>query len=338
VAILREEGKMQRVVFGSRMLRHVRGLSLLGLLLALAIGTASASTDCLPSELDSRFCDRTGDMVADPPTDPSQWLNPDTLIFTYTPVEDPAIYQEAFAEFLEHLAEKTGKEVRYFPVTSFSAQLEAMRAERLHIAGFGAGNTINAVNMAGFVPFAIMVQPENVFGYQMLIITHVDSDIETLEDLRGREVAFVSPASNSGYVAPTALLFSELGMKPDVDYSTAFSGLHDNSIFGVFNKDYEVAAIAGDILERMVRRGLVDEDQIKIIYRSETFPTSSFGYLYNLDPQLVETIVDAFFSFEWEGTALAREFAPRVAYMPITYQEHWEILRVIRDASDAIGD
>lgn len=329
---------MQKDVFGSRMLRRIGELSLLVLLIALMAGAAGASDECFPSELDPRYCDRTGDMVADPPTDPSEWLDPDTLIFTYTPVEDPAIYEEAFSEFLEHLAEKTGKEVRYFPVTSFSAQLEAMRAERLHIAGFGAGNTINAVNMAGFVPFAIMVQPENVFGYQMLIITHVDSDIENLEDLRGREVAFVSPASNSGYIAPTALLFSELGMKPDIDYSTAFSGLHDNSILGVYNKDYEVAAIAGDILERMIRRDLVDEDQIKIVYRSETFPTSSFGYLYNLDPQLADTIVEAFYSFEWEGTALAREFAPRVAYMPITYKEHWEVLRVIRDASDAIGE
>jgi phosphonate transport system substrate-binding protein len=82
---------MQRAMLGPRMLRHVRGLPLLALLLALVVGAASASTDCLPSELDSRYCDRTGDMVADPPTDPSQWLDPDTLIFTYTPVEDPAI-------------------------------------------------------------------------------------------------------------------------------------------------------------------------------------------------------------------------------------------------------
>ncbi len=318
--------------------RHRVGLFMVAaFFVATLLATGFASQECYPSELDERFCDRTGDMVADPPLDPNEWLDPDVLVFTYTPVEDPAIYEEAFDGFLEHLAAETGREVRYFPVTSFSAQLEAMRAERLHIAGFGAGNTINAVNMAGYVPFSIMVQPDDVFGYQMLIITHVDTDIYTLEDLRGREVAFVSPASNSGYVAPTALLFSELGMRPDVDYDTAFSGLHDNSIFGVYNRDYEVAAIAGDILERMVRRDLVEEDAFRIVYRSETFPTSSFGYLYNLNPELAETIVEAFYSYEWDES-LAREFAPRTHFMPITYEEHWEILRVIRDASDAIDD
>ena len=304
---------------------------------ALMLGAAAANQDCFPSELDARFCDRTGDMVADAPTDPGQWLDPDTLIFTYTPVEDPAIYEEAFEGFRELGAASTATAVRSFPVTSFWAMLAPRRAERLHIAGFGAGNTINAVNMAGFVPFSIMVQPDDVFGYQMLIITHVDSDIHTLEDLRGRDVAFVSPASNSGYVAPTALLFSELGMKPDVDYGAVFSGTHDNSIFGVYNEDYEVAAIAGDILERMVRRELVTEDKFRIVYRSETFPTSSFGYIYNLKPELAQTIVEAFYSYEWDES-LAREFAPRTHFMPITYQEHWEILRVIRDASDAIGD
>jgi phosphonate transport system substrate-binding protein len=80
--------------------------------------------DCpRPPEMDVRFCDRDGDLIADVPEDPNEWINPDTLIFAYTPVEDPSIYENVWAEFLDHLAEVTGKKVEYFPVQSNAAQL-----------------------------------------------------------------------------------------------------------------------------------------------------------------------------------------------------------------------
>ena len=48
--------------------------------------------DCPRGTLDGRYCDRDGDLVADAPSDPKQWLNPAALIFSYTPVEDPEVY------------------------------------------------------------------------------------------------------------------------------------------------------------------------------------------------------------------------------------------------------
>ncbi len=40
--------------------------------------------------LDSRYTDADGDLIADIPTDASKLVDPDMLIFAYTPVEDPA--------------------------------------------------------------------------------------------------------------------------------------------------------------------------------------------------------------------------------------------------------
>ena len=56
-----------------------------------------------------------GEDVADAPTDESQWVDPDTLVFAYTPVEDPAVYAEVWADFLEHMEEVTDKRVQFFP-------------------------------------------------------------------------------------------------------------------------------------------------------------------------------------------------------------------------------
>jgi phosphonate transport system substrate-binding protein len=42
-------------------------------------------------------------MVADVPTDPKKWRNPSTIVFTYTPVEDPAVYENIFKPFTTYL-------------------------------------------------------------------------------------------------------------------------------------------------------------------------------------------------------------------------------------------
>ena len=42
--------------------------------------------------MDPRFRDANGDLVADPPTNPADFVDPPVLVFSYTPVEDPAVY------------------------------------------------------------------------------------------------------------------------------------------------------------------------------------------------------------------------------------------------------
>ena len=300
------------------------------LLSTMALGVAFA----LPAgafQLDPRFTDNDGDLIADIPTDPSEWVDPPVLVFAYTPVEDPAVYEDVWAEFIDHLSDATGKPVQFFPVQSNAAQLEAMRAGRLHIAAVNTGGNPIAVACAGFRPFAMMAAEDGSFGYEMEIITYPGSGIEALADLDGRQLAFTSETSNSGFKAPQALLESEFGLVVDENYTPAFSGGHDNSILGVANQDYDAAAIANSVLTRMEARDVVSRDDLVTIYKSDTFPTSGYGTVYNLHPELQEKIRDAFFSFAWEGTGLEREFGAQgeSQFIPITFEENWSVIRQI---------
>lgn len=283
--------------------------------------------------LDTRFTDADGDLIADAPTDPKDWLDPSTLVFSYTPVEDPAVYAEVWKEFIDHLAKETGKKVQFFPVQSNAAQLEAMRAGRLHVAGFNTGSNPLAVNCAGFVPFTMMASNDDRYGYEMEILTYPGSGIEKVEDIKGKKLAFTSETSNSGYKAPSALLKQEFKMEAGTDFEPVFSGKHDNSILGVANKDYPAAAIANSVLSRMLERDVVKSEQLVSIYKSQSFPTTGYGYVYNLKPELAEKVKEAFFNFNWEGTGLAKEFnpvePPQEKFMPISYKEHWQVVRDI---------
>ncbi len=310
----------------------VAGMALVGLLWAAAPANAA---ECPRGNLDIGFCDVDGDLVADTPSDPSKLIDPDTLIFSYTPVEDPSVYENVFTEFIAYLAEKTGKRVKWYGAESYAAQVEAMRSGRLHVAGISTGPTVFGVNLAGYVPFAIMGKGGEIFGYKLQVITQEDSDIKEIKDMKGRKIAHVTPTSNSGNQAPRAY-FKEMGVVPDQDYEVIYSGKHDNSILGVANRDYDAAPIASSVLDRMHDKGVVNKDDLRIIWESETFPTTSYGYAHNLNPDLQKKVVDAFLTFDWKGTALFQEFKPRDSFVSISFKEHWHPIRLIQKENGII--
>src|SRR4029077_20626194 len=185
----------------------------------------------------------------------------------------------------------------------------------------------------GFVPFAIMAGKDGTFGYEMEIIVPADSTIKSPADIKGKKLAFTTPTSNSGFKAPSALLESEFKLKAERDFTPVFSGKHDNSVLGVANKDYDAAAIANEVMFRMFERKVVDKTKIRTIYKSDTFPTTSYGHAHNLDPGLAAKVKEAFLTFPWEGSALKAEFKTEDRFVPISYQKDWSVIRKIDAAS-----
>jgi phosphonate transport system substrate-binding protein len=282
-------------------------------------------------DLDALYCDANKDLVADAPTDPQKWKNPSTLVFTYAPVEDPAVYENIFKPFTEHLAQCTGKRVAYFQVQSNAAQIEAMRAGRLHVANFSTGPTNFAVNIAGAVPFAMRGENGQIDGYNLIVVVKKSSSFQKLSDLKGKKVAHTSPSSNSGHLAPMAL-FPKEGILPGKDYPLLFSGKHDQSAIGVQTGDYDAAAVASDVYDRLVRSGRIKGEEMRIIYRSEKFPSGPFAYAHDLAPSLAQKIKECFFNFTYpEAMRKAMDNADR--FLPIDYKKDWALVREVAQAA-----
>jgi phosphonate transport system substrate-binding protein len=312
----------------------------LALVLVAVFGLALAQEPCSHrGKLDPMYCDDNRDLVADAPKDKTKLVNPDTLVFSYAPVEDPAVYENVWVDFLKHVEKATGKKTKYFGLQNYAAQIEAMRSGRLHISGYSTGSTVYAVNLAGAVPFAIMKDAKGgAAGYHLVLITQGGNDrIKGVPDLKGKRVAHVSQTSSSGHQAPV-FLFSKMGVVPGKDYQIVYSGKHDNSILGVANGDYDAAAVADTVLERMINRGVVKASDVKVVYTSPVFPTAGFAYAHNLDPALAEKIRDAFFTFRFQGTSLDKEFGKqgRVGFMPVTYAKDWDSVIGILDANKVV--
>ena len=282
------------------------------------------SADLL-NNMEPRDEPRYGNPIRETPDEP---LDPDVLDFSMVPTEDPAAYEDTLAPLAENVEAETGKEVIINPLDSYAAQIEAMNADRLHFAGFATGATPFAVNIAGAVPFAIQLD-DGQFGYRLWVITQADNDdITELSDLAGADVTHVEQASNSGHQAPSAL-FSAAGVEPGEDYDVEFSGSHENSIRAIDAGDFDAAPIASTVLFRQARDGLIDADNMKVIWASDPFPTTSFCYHYALDPDIVEGIKRAHLDYNYDGTVLA-EYYDREEFAPIDYYTHWDVILEIQ--------
>jgi phosphonate transport system substrate-binding protein len=284
-------------------------------------------------QLDDSFCDENRDMVADAPKDARRWRDPSTLVFAYTPVEDPAVYANIFAPFINYLAVCTGKRAVYFQVTSNAAQVEAMRSGRLHIGGFSTGPTAFAVNLAGAVPFAVKGKESGYESYKVALIVRADSRFQRPADLKGTRVAHTSATSNSGNLAPRAF-FPDLGLVPEQDYQVRFSGGHDRSVMGVNSGDFDAAPVASDVFNRMMDRGQVRRETFRTIWESAPFPTSSFAYAHDLKPELAKKIVDCTLNFRFTDQMM-RDLGGNDRYVPATYLKDWAPVRQVADKVNA---
>ena len=134
------------------------------------------------------------------PSEGPKACQPATRVFSYAPVEDPAVYENVWGDFMTHLEKVTGKKTMWFPAEHYAAQIEAMRSGRLHIAGVSTGLTAYAVNLGGPCPSAM--DPKGRSGYHAVGSSR-SRDTRSRRSPTSR--ASASPTSrprNSGHQAP----------------------------------------------------------------------------------------------------------------------------------------
>jgi phosphonate transport system substrate-binding protein len=288
------------------------------------------------NQLDPKYADANGDLVADPAEAKDQ-IDPPTLKFCYITEESDEDFKTAFADLTAAISKATGKPVEFVTFDSTIEQLQAIRDGNLHVTGLLTGSVPLAVDAAGFVPAAMMADTTGSGAYQMEIIVPADSPIKKLEDLKGRNtddnvLTCTEPASNSGCKAALLLMKSK-DMFPGRDYRIIYSGGQNNSIEAVADKTAKVACVANEVLKREIAAGKISEGQYRSIYKSESFPSAGLGYSHGLKPELAEKIRAAILGFNFAGTSVEKHFPGRVKFIPVNYKEDWALIRQFDNAT-----
>jgi len=167
------------------------------------------------------------------------------LVLALTPSRDPTALQEAGAAFAKAVTRLSGVPIRAQVASDYAGVVEALRSRRVDLAFVHPVGYVLANREAGCL---ILVRDiwQGKTAYTARFYVRKRSGIERLEDLRGKTVAFVDPASSSGYIYPMVLLV-ERGLVRDRDPKTffkdaLFAGTHEAALQSVVRGRVDAAA------------------------------------------------------------------------------------------------
>lgn len=247
------------------------------------------------------------DNTKDATASEQQW--PEKLTLVQMPNEnDPTVTQSMHTQLREHLSEELGIEVVEHQGGSYAVGIEALASGNLDVLLATPMSYYQANKVADAELLVTPSFPEGVFKYYTSFITHADNDgINSLDDLKGTNFAFVNAASSSGYLYPKGTLVQELDLDSNrIEQSgyffenVTFSESHPNSVIGVAMGDFEAAAAARAVIDSLIEVGQIQEDDIKEIGRSIDIPDPSYIVRGNLPDDFVDALREAFLSFDNE--------------------------------------
>lgn len=199
----------------------------------------------------------------------------------------------------DYFEQALGVRITWRTATDYAGIIEGVKAGKIQIARFGPASYAKAwmVTKGEIEPLVGEIDNYGAFGYHAVVIVRKDSDFRSLDDLKGRKLAFADPNSTSGHQAPRFFL-REAGYDVDSHFSeTGFSGSHENSVVALLNGTFDAAATwwRNDDYSNMTRmedKGMIDKGQWRIVWTSPKLPSSPWA-MSNTLPEAMRHDVQA---------------------------------------------
>lgn len=164
------------------------------------------------------------------------------IVMGFNPAENADVVETNSKLFSKYYQEKTGLKVKTFIATDYTALIEALRSGQIDFAWLPPFSFIKAEEVAGAEVLLKAVRRGKAVYYSA-IITRADKNFKSIEDLRGKSMAWVDPSSVSGHIFPKANLMKRKGLDPDKFFGKqVFSGAHDALVLSVLNGTVDAGA------------------------------------------------------------------------------------------------
>ena len=175
----------------------------------------------------------------------------------------------------------TGFEIKFIKVTDYNAAVEAMRADRAHIAWYGGKTYIKAAELANAEAFAAGVRPgEKDAGYYTYFVVKKDSEIQIFSDIKGKVLSLNSIGSTSGDLIPQVEIAKiNLSIKDKEHFKNVFyAGSHDACLLAVLNNKADVCGMSSRNFEARLADNTFKNEDVRIIHKSEKVPPPPLAY------------------------------------------------------------
>jgi len=180
------------------------------------------------------------------------------------------------------IEETFGVPVRLFQSSDYGGVVQAFVGRHIEMSSMSPAAYAAAwMESNGNVePFLVTQEADGSTSYIAVMYTRTDSGITSLEQMRGRSMAWADPNSASGYLIPRAALRAA-GISPESFFGrSGFAGGHEQAIVAVMGRQFDAgvtwASGIGEESEGFTRgmlrataeKGLLNLRDLRIIWRS----------------------------------------------------------------------
>lgn len=268
-------------------------------------------------------------------------------VFTiaYAPNESTEQSTDARNGLAHDLSEVLGCEVEEIQASDYNAIIEALRSGQADMAYMGPLALALGVDRAGIEPIAMKAEegdPEKAIYHSVLITSSQNDEINTIQDIKGKTIAFVDPDSTSGNLVPTAEIIKAF---PDDDLNSdllhtngkffdavSFSGKHQAGLQAVTKGDVDVVPISNQILASEIANGNAKETDIKIIHESGAIPAEGVVVAQSVDTETKKILQDFLTTYDNEAyfTEVIKKAGARFVACDVgDYQDIIELNQII---------
>lgn len=236
-------------------------------------------------------------------------------VFTiaYAPNESNTEAADARNGLADDLSAVLGCEVEEIQASDYNAIIEALRTGSADMAYMGSQALALGVERTDLEPIVMKAEdgdPEKAIYHSVLITSSANTEINSIEDIKGKTMAFVDPDSTSGNLVPTAEIiqaFPDENLNSDMLHTNgdffeavSFSGSHQAGLQAVIKGDVDVVPISDQILASEIANGNASESDIKIIHESAAIPAEAVVVAEHVDQATRDKLVEFLTSYDNE--------------------------------------
>ncbi|MGZ3695634.1 MAG: phosphate/phosphite/phosphonate ABC transporter substrate-binding protein [Bdellovibrionota bacterium] len=265
------------------------------------------------------------------------------LTIGFNPAENAELVEMNGKAFSEYFKKQMGLSVKTFVATDYIALVEALRSGKIDFAFLPPFSLIKAEQIANAQVLMKAVRKGKSVFYSAIIV-RADKGYNKVEDLKGKNIAWVDPASASGFIYPKAMLLLKKKIDADTFFKRQiFAGAHDAVVLSVLNGTVDAGATFVNDTEgtdgawHLFLKTDADRKKIKMIFVSDPIPGETISTSKKFAKEN-KAIVDQFVKIlgamgsNKEGRDILMALYRIESMIPATSQE----FQPVRDAAKAI--
>ena len=200
------------------------------------------------------------------------------------------IMSKKYSPIIRYLSEETGYKIRLVSALSYSSYFQVLEANQVDIAFQNPIAYIILRKTREAYPLVKIVEFDGLDKYRGTIITHQESGIKTIKELKGKNIAIASQRALCGYIGQVQLC-QENGIDIEKDTSIVLMRTQDDVILSVYRQEVDAGFVSEDALPEVGKK--IDLGAINIVGYTDYFPTWCVAAFRNTKPEVAEKIKKA---------------------------------------------